>query len=104
MIWLLLLPHLFLPRILHKHSLHNQDLLDGRVTLNWDELLVKALANLLTMDGVHLKIRRKKNDFKLMMNTKKDACFPRSLPEIYLKVKCACLPAFASKKEKNEVY
>ena len=46
-----------LPRILHKHSLHNQDPLDGRVTLNWDELLVKALANLLTMDGVHLKIK-----------------------------------------------
>ena len=35
--------------------LHNQDLLDGRVTLNLDELLVKVLADLLMGDGVHLE-------------------------------------------------
>ena len=54
--------------ILHTHNLHNQGLLDGKATLNLDELWEKALLNLLMMDGAHLKKRNKNHG---LMNAKK---------------------------------
>ena len=57
---ILLRPFPDLLHILHTHNLHNQGLLGGKATLNLDELLEKALLNLLMMDGAHLK-KKKKN-------------------------------------------
>ena len=53
--------------ILHTRNLHNQGLLGGKATLNLDELLEKALLNLLMMDGAHLKKKR----IMELMNAKK---------------------------------
>ena len=55
---ILLRPFPDLLHILHTHNLHNQGLLGGKATLNLDELLEKALLNLLMMDGAHLKKRK----------------------------------------------
>ena len=73
--------------ILHTHNLHNQGLLGGKATLNLDELLEKALLNLLMMDGAHLKKRKRIME---LMNAKKTqerpllALLERSLPRKFI--------------------